>query len=41
MLLHGLKGLHGEAILLPRARQLRPDPELLATRFARFEASLR
>lgn len=41
MLLHGLKGLHGEAILLPRTRYLRPDPELLATRFARFEASAR
>jgi putative restriction endonuclease len=41
MLLHGLKGLHGQAILLPRARELRPDPELLATRYERYEASAR
>jgi len=40
-LLHGLKGLHGEAILLPRAREFRPDPDLLATRYARFETSAR
>ena len=38
MLLHGLKGIHRERILLPWARELWPNPELLAARFARFEA---
>ena len=41
MLLHGLKELHGGTILLPKQRAYRPDPELLAARYVRFEASAR
>ena len=36
MLLHGLKGLHEQRIILPRSRELYPDPERLDRRFRRF-----
>jgi putative restriction endonuclease len=36
MLLHGLQGLHGQVIQRPRSPELRPDPELLASRYDRF-----
>jgi len=36
MLKHGLQGMHGEKIILPRSVGLRPDPELLAVRHQRF-----
>ena len=40
MLLHGLQELHGKKLILPRARELRPDQELLNRRYQRFrEAS--
>jgi putative restriction endonuclease len=40
MLLHGLKGMHGQRIVLPRARELYPDPERLEKRYRLFrEAS--
>ena len=34
-----LKGFEGEAIDLPRQKSWRPDPERLALRFERFQAS--
>jgi len=34
-----LNGAHGSAIELPQRRSWRPDPELLAVRFGRFEAA--
>lgn len=37
MLLHGLQGIHDTSIVAPRSPGLRPDPELLAQRFERFE----
>ena len=36
MLTHGLKGLHGASILLPRSRLRRPSPERLELRYERF-----
>jgi putative restriction endonuclease len=36
MLLNGLQGFHGEAIVLPRRPEERPDPERLESRFERF-----
>ncbi len=39
MLLHGLQGLHGQRIQRPRSPELRPDPELLAARWERFQAA--
>ena len=36
MLKHGLQGMQGMRILLPRARELRPDRERLARRYERF-----
>ena len=39
MLVHGLQGLQGTRIILPRARELRPDPELLHRRYERFRAA--
>jgi putative restriction endonuclease len=36
MLRHGLQGLHGGRLVLPRRSELRPDPDLLAWRFERF-----
>lgn len=37
MLLHGLQGLHDSRLIIPRSSALRPDPELLARRWERFE----
>jgi putative restriction endonuclease len=39
MLRNGLQGFHGAAILQPRRRDERPDPDRLETRFARFSAA--
>lgn len=40
MLLHGIQGIHGKPILVPRAREKRPDLERLSERFRQFlEAS--
>ena len=39
MLEHGLKGMHGTMIQLPRHRGERPDPDRLAARFQVFRAS--
>jgi putative restriction endonuclease len=39
MLRHGLQGLHQSPIELPRSVGDRPDPELLAQRFARFRGA--
>ncbi len=36
MLKHGLQGIHNQRIGLPRARELRPAPELLERRYDRF-----
>ncbi len=36
MLLHGLKGMHNQRIVLPRVLSLRPDPALLERRYERF-----
>ena len=36
MLQHGLKELHGKSIVIPRASELRPDPELLERRYQKF-----
>jgi len=36
MLRHGLQGLHGQRIELPRPAEWRPDPERLARRYQRF-----
>ena len=37
MLRHGLQGLHGSRIHIPRSSGLRPDPDLLDWRFKRFK----
>jgi putative restriction endonuclease len=39
MLLHGLQGMHGQRIQLPRTVEWQPDPERLARRYARFCAA--
>lgn len=39
MLLHGLKGLHGVTIQVPRRMELRPDPQRLARRWERFKVA--
>lgn len=36
MLLHGLKGLHEQRIILPRSKELYPDPDRLDRRFKAF-----
>lgn len=36
MLLHGLKGFHGKSIVVPHDVAQRPNPELLADRYAKF-----
>jgi putative restriction endonuclease len=36
MLRHGLQGMHGGLILLPRSRSLWPDPERLKARYEEF-----
>ncbi|MBZ5637812.1 MAG: HNH endonuclease [Acidobacteriia bacterium] len=40
MLLHGLKGMHGQRIVLPRSRELYPDPERLARRYRLFREAV-
>ncbi|MEN8184545.1 MAG: HNH endonuclease [Myxococcota bacterium] len=37
-LLHGIQGLHGVEITLPRRRHDRPDVELVRARFRLFQA---
>lgn len=37
MLRHGLQGLHDSKIIVPRGKNLRPDPELLERRWERFK----
>jgi putative restriction endonuclease len=39
MLLHGLQGIHGQTIYLPREVSLRPDIVRLETRYAAFRAA--
>ena len=39
MLLHGLQGVNGNALILPRKPTLRPNREFLAERFDRFRAA--
>ncbi len=39
MLLHGLKGMHGARIIVPRRAPDRPDPALLERRYDRFLAA--
>ena len=36
MLLHGLQGLHHQKIVLPRPKDLQPNPDLLNRRYQRF-----
>ncbi|MBN1103294.1 MAG: HNH endonuclease [Deltaproteobacteria bacterium] len=38
MLVHGLQGLHLQRIILPRPKDLQPDPDLLNRRYQRFRA---
>lgn len=38
MLRHGLQGMHGKRIQLPRQSEWKPDPERLAWRYERFRA---
>ena len=39
MLVHGLQSLHNSKIVVLRAPELRPDPELLSRRDQRFRAA--
>jgi putative restriction endonuclease len=39
MLLHGLQGLHGEVIQIPRRTEHHPNPAFLAERFGKFQAA--
>ena len=39
MLKHGLQDMAGNRLILPRKAALRPDPEFLAERYARFRAA--
>jgi putative restriction endonuclease len=39
MLLHGLKGMHGQPIYLPREASLQPDGDRLEERYAAFVAA--
>jgi putative restriction endonuclease len=39
MLLHGLKGMHNQEIVLPRSPAQRPDPERLELRYSAFKAA--
>lgn len=41
MLVHGLKGLHGAKMSLPRVGALRPDPDSLSRRYERFRSLMR
>jgi putative restriction endonuclease len=38
MLKHGLQGLHGSRLIVPRKASQRPDPRLLERRWERFRA---
>ena len=40
MLMHGLKGLHGQHIYVPRSDRARPDPDLLDWRYQRFRKAI-
>lgn len=40
MLIHGIQELHRKTILLPHAREFRPDPDLLDKRYQRFKAAV-
>jgi putative restriction endonuclease len=39
MLKHGLQDMAGNRLILPRKAALRPNPEFLAERYARFRAA--
>jgi putative restriction endonuclease len=39
MLLHGLQGFHGSALVVPRRDSWKPDRRLLEERYERFRAS--
>lgn len=39
-LVYGLQRLHGQTILLPHSRELRPNRDLLAVRFERFKKAI-
>jgi hypothetical protein len=39
LLLHGLKGLHGTRIAMPRRREQWPNPQRLELRWKRFKAA--
>ena len=39
MLLHGLQGLHHQRIILPRPKELQPNPVLLDRRYQKFRAA--
>lgn len=39
-LVHGFQALHGQALVLPGARRLRPDRDLLAKRYEQFRAAI-
>lgn len=39
MLLNGLQELHEQRIVVPRSAALKPDPDLLEKRYARFVAA--
>lgn len=41
MLLHGLKEMHQQRLILPTAKEHRPNPEFLEKRYQRFLASVR
>lgn len=41
MLLHGLKEMHQQRLILPAAKEHRPNPEFLEKRYQRFLASVR
>jgi hypothetical protein len=38
MLRHGLQAAHGEALVVPRARRLRPNADFLAERYETFRS---
>lgn len=38
MLVHGLQGFHGSTLTVPRKTNLRPDPQLLETRYELFRS---
>lgn len=40
MLLHGLKGMHGGSIYVPREASLQPDRDRLEERYALFTRSV-